>query len=176
MKLNYILIICIILIILTGCLGETTENHPKQNEMVEEYKERNEIESTSIKTLEDFKSVLQTDELELMPVKEEINNWILNSIKPNKFTVGKHSENTDISKLERVSIYIFESEDSRKKGLENFYKQIELYDMMIPRIYEARNVLVFYWALADMDKPAEYEQQFQTAINQLNTPMIMGQS
>lgn len=166
MKLNYILLTCVMLITLTGCLEESIENHPKQNVVVEEYKERNDIVSAAGKTLEDFKKALQSEGLELMSGQEERNNWVLNNIKPNKFTVGKPNENTDPSKLERVSIYVFESEHSRKKGLEDFNKQIEKYDMMIPRIYEARNVMVFYWALADMDKPAKYEQQFQKAINQ----------
>lgn len=152
---------------LTGCLNEPIENHPKQNVVVEENNERNEIVSAAGKTLEDFINALESEGPELMPVQEDRNNWILNNIKPNKFTVGSPFENTDPSKLERVSIYVFKSENARIKGLEDFNKQIEKYDMMIPRIYEARNVMVFYWAHADMDKPAKYEQQFQKAINQL---------
>ncbi|MCQ6564108.1 hypothetical protein [Paenibacillus mendelii] len=167
MKLNFILLTCVMLITLTGCLNESIENHPKQKVVVEEYKEGNENASVAEKTLEDFKKALQEEGLELLPVQEERNNWLLNNNKPNKFTVGSPTENTDPTKLERVSIYVFESEHARKKGLEDFNKQIERYDMMIPRIYEARNVMVFYWALADMDKPAKYEQQFQNAINQL---------
>ena len=81
--------------------------------------------------------------------------------------MGSPKENTDPTKLERVSIYVFESENARKKGLEDFNKQKEKYDMTIPRIYEAKNVMVFYWAHADMYKPAKYEQQFQKAINRL---------
>lgn len=167
MKLNYILLICVMLTALTGCMNESIENRSKQNVVVEENKEINEIVSAAEITLEDFIKALASEGPELMPVQEDRNNWILNNIKPNKFTVGKPTENTDPSKLERVSIYVFESEHSRKKGLEDFYKQIEKYDMMIPRIYEARNVMVFYWAHADMDKPARFEQQFQKAINQL---------
>ena len=153
------------LIALTGCFNASIENQPKRIVDEGEYNEGKEIVAKF--TLEDFKKALQAEGPELMPVQEEINDWILNNIKPNEFTVGSPIENTDPTKLERVSIYVFESENARKKGLEDFNKQKEKYDMMIPRIYEAKNVMVFYWAHADMYKPAKYEQQFQKAINRL---------
>ncbi|WP_307397048.1 hypothetical protein [Paenibacillus anaericanus] len=98
---------------------------------------------------------------------EDGNDWLLNNNKSNNFTVDSPNENIDPTKLEQVSIYVFESEHARKKGLEDFNKQKEKYDMMIPRIYEAENVMVFYWALDDLDQPAKYEPQFQKAIKKL---------
>ena len=47
MKLDYILLTCVMLITLTGCLEESIENHPKQNVVVEEYKERNDVVSAA---------------------------------------------------------------------------------------------------------------------------------
>lgn len=166
MKLKYILLPCVILIALTGCFNGTIENNPSPKEVVEEYTESNELTSVAKKTLEDFKIALQAEGLELIPV-EDGNDWLLNNNKPNNFTVGSPNENIDPTKLEEVSIYVFESEQARKKGLEDFNKQTEKYDMMFPRIYEADNVMVFYWAHADMDKPAKYEPHFQKAINKL---------
>ncbi|OPA73040.1 hypothetical protein BVG16_30700 [Paenibacillus selenitireducens] len=167
MKLKFILLACVMLIALTGYFNESLENHPRQTVGEGEYNDGKEIVIEAKKTLEDFKKALQEEGLELMPVEESNNDWILNNMKSNRFTVGSPVENTDPTKLEQVSIYVFESENARKKGLEDFNKQKERYDMMLPRIYEAKNVMVFYWARAAMDKPAKYEQQFQKAINQL---------
>ncbi|MEK4510766.1 hypothetical protein EJP82_06800 [Paenibacillus anaericanus] len=166
MKLKYILLPCVMVIALTGCFNGSIENKPSQKEVVEEYTEGNELTSMAKITLEDFKIALQAEGLELITVEDGY-DWLLNNNKPNNFTVGNPIENIDPTKLEQVSIYVFESEHARKKGLEDFNKQREKYDMMIPRIYEAENVMLFYWAHADMDKPAKYEPQFQKAIKKL---------
>jgi len=149
---------------LTGCFNESLENETSQP-VGEEYNEGKKIEEKL--TLEDFTKALQVEGLELMPVERKSNNWILNNIKPNKFTVGSPIENTDPTRLEQVSVYVFESENARKEGLEDFNKQKEKYDMMLPRIYEAKNMMVFYWAHAVMNESAKYEKQFQKAISLL---------
>ncbi|MDQ8738016.1 hypothetical protein [Paenibacillus sp. LHD-38] len=164
MKLKFILLACVMLIALTGCFNDSIENETSQPVGEEHNEGKGIIEKL---TLEDFKKALQVEGLELMPVVEEPNNWILNNNKPNKFTVGSPAENIDPTKLERVSIYVFESENARKKGLEDFNKQKEKYDMTLPRIYEAKNMMVFYWAHGNMNESAKYEKQFQKAINRL---------
>lgn len=165
LKLKFILLACVMLIALTGCFNESIENHPRRPVGEGDYKQGKEIVAKL--TLEDVKKAFQAEGPELMPVEEPNDYWILNNIKPNRFTVGSPTEDTDPTKLERVSIYVFESENASKKGLEEFNKQKEKYDMMLPRIYEAKNVMVFYWAHSAMDRPAKYEEQFEKAINQL---------
>ena len=163
--MKYVWIACTLLLALTGCLNAGTE-HEKEQPFSN--KSNTEGKESAVKLeLEDFEGVLQSEGLELMPYEEK-NDWILNNVKPNRFTVGRPNENTDPAKLEKVSVYIFNSEKARMNGLEDFNKQKEQYDMMIPRIYSSTNILVFYWAEAQMDKPAKYEEQFQNAIQQLD--------
>lgn len=164
MKLKFILLACAMLIALTGCFNDSIE-HETSQPVGEEYNEGKGIIEKL--TLEDFKKTLQFEGLELMLVEEESNDWILNNNKPNKFTVGSPLENIDPTKLELVSIYVFDSENARIKGLEDFNKQKEKYNMVLPRIYEAKNMMVFYWAKGNMNESAKYEEQFQKAINRL---------
>ncbi|OZB92173.1 hypothetical protein [Paenibacillus sp. XY044] len=92
-------------------------------------------------------------------------DWVLAGEEPHEYAVGSTREQT--APQEDASVYIFESEQQRKKGIADFHKQIEKYNMLYPRIYEKRNVLILYWATGDMNKPAKLGDNFTNAMNSL---------
>ncbi|MBD3919113.1 hypothetical protein H8B09_10135 [Paenibacillus sp. PR3] len=142
--------------ITTGCFGADKASE-----------ERNRVPQQVVisLTLEDVTEAIKAEGLELIPVATLKNDWILSNVEPNRFRVGKPNENTDPAKLDQFSIYVFESENERKKGLDDFNKQKEAFDMIVPLIYEAKNVMMIYWS--DAYNPNKFGQQFQDTFDRL---------
>jgi hypothetical protein len=92
-------------------------------------------------------------------------DWVLAGVEPLGYAVGSARDKNVLE--EEASIYIFDSEQQREQGLEDFQKQTEKYNMLYPRIYEKRNVLILYWAIGDLNKSAKLEGKFTNAINSL---------
>lgn len=92
-------------------------------------------------------------------------DWVLAGVKPHGYAVVSTREQTDPE--EEASIYIFDSELHREEGIADFHIQIEKYDMLHPRIYEKRNVLIIYWGSGDINKPEKLEEKFTNAMNSL---------
>lgn len=116
--------------------------------------------------LDMIENELSAQGLELKPV-EVRNEWVLNGVKPSRYTVGSPKENKDPSDLEHVSIYIFKSEQRLEIGLNDFHKQTELYDMIYPRIYKINNAMIFYWARGNMDESAKFGTLFEKVVEKL---------
>ncbi|MER2169587.1 MAG: hypothetical protein ABS938_03025 [Psychrobacillus psychrodurans] len=79
----------------------------------------------------------------------------LNGIKPNYYTLQDKS----------LLIYIFDSEEDRKKGLKDFQKQTESMNIVSHGIYEVKNVLIFY--VYEKDSDDSIEEGIQQTINNL---------
>ena len=62
-------------------------------------------------------------------------------------------------------IYIFDSEENRKKGLKDFQKQTESMNTVSHGVYEVKNVLIFYVYEKDLDN--SIEEGIQQKINNL---------
>ena len=86
---------------------------------------------------------------------DNIFNKKLNGIKPNYYTLQDKS----------LLIYIFDSEEDRKKGLKDFQKQTESMNIVSHGIYEVKNVLIFY--VYEMDLDDSIEEGIQQTINNL---------
>lgn len=160
-KQKWIALAFVSLIALAGCSNDADQNGTINAEKEALHEEVQESESAASQlTLATVTEALQTSGLEIREVaqSETDRDWVLGGVKPNRFTVCLPNENVDPAKLERVSLYVFESENARVKGLEDFRKQTAMYDMMMPRMYEIQNVLIFYWSLADMDQTGKYER------------------
>jgi len=105
---------------------------------------------------------LISQQLLLTPASVE-KEWVLNGIKPKSYKVKHIDEETDTSKLEQISIYLFDSEQRLEEGLNDFHKQTELIDMLYPRIYKIKNAMIFYWAHGNMDEHAKLGTYFEKA-------------
>ncbi len=92
-------------------------------------------------------------------------DWILAGVEPAAYLVG--SARGTAAPEEEASIYVFASEEERKAGLRHFRKQTEKYNMVYPRIYEKRNVLILYWSHEDMHATAALEEKFTNAMDSL---------
>lgn len=129
------------LVFLTGCF-----NHNEKNKKL---------------SLEQVMKALETEGIEMFS-KDEPNDWVLNKVKPNRYSVSRPLEKAP---PEYISVYIFDSEKARKKGLDDFNKQKEKYDMILPNIYEQRNVIILYWPQSDMDNSIDkFDVQIKRAL------------
>ncbi|WP_309123123.1 hypothetical protein [Paenibacillus sp.] len=93
-------------------------------------------------------------------------DWVLAGVEPLLYAVGSARERT--APEEEASIYIFDSAGHREEGVEDFRRQAEAYNMIVPRMYEKRNVLILYWAIGDRMKPAQLDERFTNAIRSLH--------
>jgi hypothetical protein len=91
--------------------------------------------------------------------------WILEGVAPANYRVG--SSKASSPPEEKASVYIFASEEARKKGLRDFRKQTERYNMAFPLIFERRNVLILYWSHGNRDATAPLEEKFTNVMSSL---------
>lgn len=109
-------------------------------------------------TLNDVIVSLEDQHLVVEETKKTTNNIFynkLNGIKPNNYALQDKS----------FLIYIFDSEENRKKGLTDFQKQTESMNIVSHGIYEVKNVLIFYVYEKDLDN--SIEEGIQQTINNL---------
>ncbi|WP_336765064.1 hypothetical protein [Paenibacillus sp. USHLN196] len=152
----------VICFILSGCFSNQTGNEPVNvND-----KEKLLIENENNLTLDKVTAALKTEGIEMF--KEELNNdWILNNVHANRFSVSRPTVK-EVYK-EYISVYIFNSETARREGLNDFNHQKEKYDMQIPNIYQYKNVLILYWhhETVDNSKNAKFNKQIEMAIQKI---------
>jgi hypothetical protein len=67
---------------------------------------------------------------------------------------------------ERISVYIFDTEEERIQGQADFHKQKDVYNMQVPNEHELANVLILYWHRESLDEAAnaKWEQDIKTAL------------
>ncbi|OME78004.1 hypothetical protein BK120_25255 [Paenibacillus sp. FSL A5-0031] len=109
---------------------------------------------------------LYNQQLLLTPISPD-KEWILDGIKPSRYTVSPINNEADSTRLEQVSIYIFNSEQQLEDGLKDFQKQTELINMLYPRIYKLNNAMIFYWAHGNMEETAKLGSYFDKAVKLL---------
>jgi len=109
---------------------------------------------------------LNNQQMLLTPIRPE-KEWILDDIKPSRYTVSPINNETESTRLEQLSIYIFNSEQQLEEGLKDFQKQTELINMLYPRIYKIKNAMIFYWANSNMEEPAKLGSYFEKAVKLL---------
>ncbi|WP_416296135.1 hypothetical protein ACM7Q1_04850 [Paenibacillus illinoisensis] len=148
--------------ILTGCFSNQTGNEPVNvNDRV-----RLVTENENKLTLEKVTAALKTEGIDMF--EEKLNNdWVLNNVNANRFSVSRLTVK-EVYK-EYISVYIFNSETDRKEGLDDFNHQKEMYDMQIPNIYEYKNVLILYWhhETVDHSKNAKFNKPIEMAIQKI---------
>lgn len=148
--------------ILTGCFSNQTGNEPVNvNDKVKLV-----TENKNNLTLEKVTAALKTEGIDMFEVKLN-NDWVLNNVNANRFSVSRLTVK-EVYK-EYISVYIFNSETDRKEGLHDFNHQKEKYDMQIPNIYEYKNVLIFYWhhETVDNSKNAKFNKPIEMAIQKI---------
>lgn len=109
-------------------------------------------------TLNDVIVSLENQHLDVEETRkstDKIFNNKLNGIKPNNYTLQDKS----------LLIYIFDSEENRKKGFKDFQKQTESMNTVSHGVYEVKNVLIFYVYEKDLDN--SIEDGLQQTINNL---------
>ncbi|MGO4698711.1 hypothetical protein AB4Z50_31010 [Paenibacillus sp. 2TAB26] len=109
---------------------------------------------------------LYNQQLLLTPIRPD-KEWILDGIKPSRYTVSPLNNETDSTRLEQLSIYIFNSKQQLEEGLKDFQKQTELINMLYPRIYKLNNAMIFYWAHGNMEETAKLSSYFEKAVKLL---------
>lgn len=162
MKIKSGVLLLAIIFALTGCIDTQTKHQP--DPVAENPKVSVEIESNI--TLEEVTNALKSEGIEMFDDSQQ-NDWILNKVKSNRFSVSR--PNVIEKYKEYISIYVYNSENARSEGLADFNKQKELYDMMIPNIYEHKNVLILYWHHEDMNNAtnAKFNKQIEMAIQKM---------
>ena len=63
-----------------------------------------------------------------------------------------------------VFIYIYGSSNQQEKGLEDYVKRTEAYDVVSYQVYEVKNVLIFYVHEQDLTEEIPYHDQIQKVI------------
>lgn len=106
--------------------------------------------------------LLQAQGLELAPTRRE-GAWKLNGVMPDEFTVGYPTAKM-AGPAEHIGIYIFKDAKARVKGMVDFEKQKAMYDMSVPIVWQASNVLVFYWHHAEVGKKTVFEEDIGRAL------------
>ncbi|WP_298472239.1 hypothetical protein [uncultured Psychrobacillus sp.] len=109
-------------------------------------------------TLNDVIVSLENQHLDVEETRKSTDNIFnnkLNGIKPNNYTLQDKS----------LLIYIFDSEENRKKGFKDFQKQTESLNTVSHGVYEVKNVLIFYVYEKDLDN--SIEEGLQQTINNL---------
>jgi len=119
------------------------------------------FDQTSVEEAMEVKGI----KYELQSPKQE---WRLAGVAPITYAVSNVRESPEPEAPEEASVYIFSSERHREDGLADFRKQTERYNMVVPRIYEKRNVLILYWALGDRNEPSKLGEKFTNAVNSLH--------
>jgi hypothetical protein len=152
-----LLVMCFII---TGCFANQTGKKPVIVKEIET------PVNEKILTLNEVKKALETEGIEMF-VKEEQNDWVLNNVKPNRFSVTRPDEKSAYPEF--ISIYVYESKQARKEGLKDFNTQKEKYNMVIPNIYETKNVLILYWHHENLDnaKNTKFGKQIEIAIQKI---------
>ncbi|WP_054028667.1 hypothetical protein [Bacillus sp. FJAT-28004] len=152
--------------IVTGCFANQTEKEPVIVKDKEKPVTVNENKKSKL-TLDKVKIAIEAEGIEMF-VKEVQYDWVLNKVKPNRFSVNHPTEKAVYPEF--ISIYVFESEQARKDGLKDFNIQKEAKDMQIPTIYELKNVLILYWHRyenLDKAKNTKFGKQIEMAIQKI---------
>jgi hypothetical protein len=162
MRIKSLLLSFVTLLALTGCFANPTEIKPETVEIREKPVAVNE----DIHTLDQVKKAFEAEGIEMFP-KEEQTDWVLNHVTPHRFFVSRPTEKAVYPEF--ISIYVYESEQARKEGLEDFNIQKEKYDMQIPNIYEHNNVLILYWHHENLDNAnhTKFGKSIEVALQKL---------
>jgi hypothetical protein len=136
-------LLLVIVITLTGCIG----NEPKVSNL----------------TMDNVVNAIKAEGPELFS-KGQIDYFVLNKVKPNVFTIGYKTE--DVARLENLYVYIFDSEEDRKKGLLQFNQQLQAIKLAaFPLVYEHKNSLVIYWS--QKEKVSKFGDKIQAALTKI---------
>ncbi|ULO05310.1 hypothetical protein H1230_19650 [Paenibacillus sp. 19GGS1-52] len=102
-----------------------------------------------------------------MFLQEDQSDWILNNVKATRFSISRPTEKAAYSEF--ISIYIYNSEQERKEGLTDFNLQKEKYNMVIPNIYELKNVLILYWHHENLNNAnnTKFGKQIERALQRI---------
>lgn len=167
-------LIWISLFALAGCFGtESREPDPKQT--VEQVPVDNPMDSsaagkaTEVRfTLEHVEEALKGQGIDLRS-KHLSPDWVLSGVQAMMYALDENQpEDSGIE--ERISVYIFETEEERIQGQADFHKQTEKYNMQVPNEHELANVLILYWHRESLDEAAnaKFEQDIKTALSLLS--------
>ncbi|GMK40429.1 hypothetical protein PCCS19_34850 [Paenibacillus sp. CCS19] len=159
---NIIIALIAMCCILTGCSSNQTEKQP----VIVKDKEKSVTENENNLTLDKVTTALKSVGIEMV-LEEQQNDWVLHNVKPNRFSVVR--PNVKEVYKEYISIYVYNSEAARKKGLTDFKNQKEKYNMQIPNIFEYKNVLILYWHHETVDnaKDTKFNKQIEMAIQKI---------
>lgn len=172
--LKMLTLIWISLFALAGCFGkESREPDPKQT--VEQVPVDNPMDSsaagkaTEVRfTLEHVEEALKGQGIDLRS-KHLSPDWVLSGVQAMMYALDENQpEDSGIE--ERISVYIFETEEERIQGQADFHKQTEKYNMQVPNEHELANVLILYWHRESLDEAAnaKFEQDIKTALSLLS--------
>jgi len=172
--LKMLTLIWISLLALAGCFGtESREPDPKQT--VEQVPVDNPMDSsaagkaTEVRfTLEHVEEALKGQGIDLRS-KHLSPDWVLSGVQAMMYALDENQpEDSGIE--ERISVYIFETEEERIQGQADFHKQTEKYNMQVPNEHELANVLILYWHRESLDEAAnaKFEQDIKTALSLLS--------
>jgi hypothetical protein len=112
-------------------------------------------------TLDEVISSFEEQQLVIKENKELSNDNIfgmkLNRVKPSSYELD--------GKL--LSVYIYNSAEERKKGLEDFLGKTATMDIVSYNVYEVENVLIFYVYEHDMSMEVEFDDEIKEALSEL---------
>ncbi|KGR73575.1 hypothetical protein [Ureibacillus manganicus] len=108
-------------------------------------------------TIEELLSAFEEQELSLKKsnLKDSIFGMVLNGVSPSFYELD--------GKL--LTVYIYQSPSEREKGLEDFRKKTATMNTVSYKVYEVRNVLIFY--VYERDLPYELNKKIQMIIENL---------
>ncbi|MBY0147834.1 hypothetical protein [Neobacillus niacini] len=112
-------------------------------------------------TLDEVISSVEKQQLVIKENKELSNENIfgmkLNGVKPSSYELD--------GKL--LSVYIYNSVEERKKGLEDFHGRTATMDIVSYNVYEVENVLIFYVYEHDMSMEVKFDDEIKEALSEL---------
>ncbi|ATF11070.1 hypothetical protein HPY28_13845 [Brevibacillus sp. HB1.2] len=108
-----------------------------------------------------LQAVVQAFDSNTLPLtkSENADYFVLNGQSPEKYAVNGNP----------LYIYVFASEEDAKKGLEDFLNQTEKLNMVIPQIFAAKNVLIFYLSSETRtDSFSERDEKILSIVNSIS--------
>lgn len=126
-------------------------------------------EATEVRfTVENVEEALKGQGIDLRS-KHLSPDWVLSGVQAMMYALDENQpEGSGIE--ERISVYIFDTEEERIQGQADFHKQKDVYNMQVPNEHELANVLILYWHRESLDEAAnaEWEQDIKTALSLLS--------
>lgn len=148
MKFKLAIFLCVVMLALVAC-GKTATPQP--------------VAGTKVPTSTIKEMLQQPGHITLKPYNGK--DWTLNGQPPETYYLSCGPLENCAQSKEHISIYTFKSSLGRDKGLADFKKQVDQYNMIVPIVWQNENTLLLYWHSSPLGQKTSYEDRISEGLN-----------